>query len=253
MADKTTADNEAAGPINEADFLSYTRESRRLGLSIPLVLPLLVIYQVGIVRNGSTTRNVAEVWITNYLADLNVPVATIVNILIVAGLAYALWELQKNGRLLFSYMIVIIFESCLYALLLMVGVSTAACFIHELAMRYLSQTPIDSQALLLSIGAGVYEELLFRLILIGGGMLLLKKLFMWGPVVSGVLMISISALLFSAAHHLGPGSEPVESYVFIFRAVCGAVLGTIFVTRGLGIAVFTHVIYNVLLLVNFPG
>ena len=55
-----------------------------------------------------------------------------------------------------------------------------------------------------------------------------------------------SSLLFSAVHHLGPLGEPLDGYVFTFRAICGLLLGVVYLTRGFGLAVWTHSLYNAL-------
>ena len=98
------------------------------------------------------------------------------------------------------------------------------------------------------MGAGVYEELVFRLALIGGGALLLRKVFLWNRRFSVAVMLVISSLLFAAAHHVGPLGEPVESYSFLYRAVCGLLLGLVFLGRGLGVAAWTHSLYNALVM-----
>ena len=58
----------------------------------------------------------------------------------------------------------------------------------------------------------------------------------------------VSSLLFSAAHHLGPLGEPFDAYVFTYRAVCGLLLGIVYLSRGFGVAVWTHALYNALVI-----
>jgi len=99
------------------------------------------------------------------------------------------------------------------------------------------------------IPPGVY----FRLLLIGGGALLLGKVFLWGRRPCVGVMLVISSLLFAAAHHAGPLGEPFESYSFLYRAVCGLLLGVVFLTRGLGVAAWTHAVYNALVLAQQAG
>jgi membrane protease YdiL (CAAX protease family) len=95
------------------------------------------------------------------------------------------------------------------------------------------------------VGAGIYEEVLFRLVLfyILGWLFWLLGL---TPLVSAVLVALVSAFLFSAAHHIGPYGQPFNTYVFLFRVLAGLYFGLLYLLRGFGIAVGTHAFYDVL-------
>ena len=56
----------------------------------------------------------------------------------------------------------------------------------------------------------------------------------------------ISAVLFAAAHHIGPYGEPFDRSVFLFRALAGLYFGLLYQLRGFGVAVGTHASYDVL-------
>ena len=94
----------------------------------------------------------------------------------------------------------------------------------------------------------MYEELVFRLLMVGGGTLVLQKVCRWSPALSMGVCLVISSLLFSAVHHVGPLGEPFDGYVFTFRAICGLLLGVVYLTRGFGVAVWTHALYNALVI-----
>jgi membrane protease YdiL (CAAX protease family) len=95
------------------------------------------------------------------------------------------------------------------------------------------------------VGAGIYEEALFRLLLFSGltWLLLLadfpRPLAGWGAAIS-------SALLFAAAHNFGPNGESFEPYVFIFRTLAGLYFTVLYRLRGFGVAVGAHAGYDVL-------
>ncbi len=95
------------------------------------------------------------------------------------------------------------------------------------------------------LGAGVYEEAIFRLALIPLGYGLLRLL-MTPKVLAGTLAVTGSALLFSIAHHAGLPGEPFTWYAFFFRWVAGVYFAWVFVVRGFGIAVGTHAAYDIL-------
>jgi hypothetical protein len=101
------------------------------------------------------------------------------------------------------------------------------------------------EAIIGYMGAGVYEETLFRLILVPalfGGLRALQM----PQIVSSTLAVAGSALLFALAHHAGAPAEPFTWFAFIFRWMAGVVFAWLFVLRGFGIAVGTHTIYDIL-------
>jgi membrane protease YdiL (CAAX protease family) len=104
------------------------------------------------------------------------------------------------------------------------------------------------QGLGLAVGAGIFEELVFRGLVLTGLLALLRYGLGADRVTGTVLAVLASAWLFSAYHHWGVGGEPYHAAVFAFRFWAGVALGGIFVTRGLGIAAFAHGFYDALLI-----
>lgn len=98
-----------------------------------------------------------------------------------------------------------------------------------------------------SFGAGIYEELVFRLMLITGLAILLVNICKLPRSASSVCIILISAGLFAAQHHPPLGAEPFEMARFVFRTAAGLYLAGLFVFRGFGIACGCHAFYNVIL------
>jgi hypothetical protein len=95
------------------------------------------------------------------------------------------------------------------------------------------------------VGAGIYEEMLFRLLLYSGLVGLLRLL--QTPVPLAVLLSAlVSATLFAAAHHVGPYGEAFDDYVFLFRTLAGLYFAFLYQLRGFGIAVGAHACYDVL-------
>jgi len=103
-----------------------------------------------------------------------------------------------------------------------------------------------SADLLLSIGAGLYEELVFRLMLISMLMLLLKDIGGMRESVAVALAVVVSSLAFAAHHYQPIGNDPFSPRDFAFRATAGAYLAGVFVTRGFGIAVGSHAVYDII-------
>ncbi len=154
---------------------------------------------------------------------------------------------EQNGGRLFSVSKLVL-EAVIYATVMFLTADAAARLVQRHAMDMLSAGNASWPKLWLSVGAGVYEELLFRLILLAGGVFVLHRVFQFRKMPSMALMLVISSLAFSAAHHAGPIGETFDRFVFIFRTVCGLMLGIVFLTRGLGVAAWMHALYNVLVL-----
>src|SRR5262249_23076199 len=95
------------------------------------------------------------------------------------------------------------------------------------------------------VGAGIYEEVVFRLILLGGIRGLLSVVGLSRFVAVSVAMIA-SALIFAVAHHIGPYGEPFERRLFLYRLLAGLYFALVFQTRGFGVSVGTHACYDVM-------
>jgi membrane protease YdiL (CAAX protease family) len=95
------------------------------------------------------------------------------------------------------------------------------------------------------VGAGIYEELLFRLLLYTGLVFILRKTPL--PPLAGVFLAAVaSGALFAAAHHVGPHGEAFEGYTFLFRSLAGLYFALVFEFRGFGISVGAHACYDIL-------
>jgi membrane protease YdiL (CAAX protease family) len=99
--------------------------------------------------------------------------------------------------------------------------------------------------LVTSLGAGIYEELLFRVILTGGLLALLHGAFALRRGVAAPLAVLLSALIFSAFHYVGSLGDTFTIQSFVFRAVAGLAFSGLYVTRGLGITAWTHALYDI--------
>ena len=106
--------------------------------------------------------------------------------------------------------------------------------------------------LMVSLGAGIYEELLFRVLLVGALARLGAVLFGWKPLWAGVMATVVGALIFSAFHYIGPLGDTLELSSFLYRTVAGILLSALYLTRGFGITAWTHALYDVVLALGLP-
>jgi hypothetical protein len=262
----------------------YLRESRSFAFSIVSMLPLIVLYHCGIVQSGYGQRNLAEVWLTGPLSVIGVEAAQVLNIALIAAVVAVLWRSPRSEWLHWRTAAIMVAEACLYAAALYKGVPALAGIVDQRASRVIFAIGLGRVApgvgpacllaigrvapgtgpacplaigrvapVLLALGAGVYEELLFRLLMVGGGAWALTRALGWTAFRSTLVMLVVSSVCFAAVHHIGPLGEPFGSYNFIFRTLCGLLLGIVFLGRGLGVAVWTHAIFNGLVLLQGAG
>jgi hypothetical protein len=200
----------------------------------------------GIVRNG------ADVVLTDLFSWMLGPRGPLVFMALVIG--FALWLIirdKRGGRVSAGTLAAMLGESVLLALLFGVVVGTATVHLvgplRSLAAgRGLDGDPLSK--LTLSLGAGLYEELLFRVVivaLLSNGFRLLLGI---GRLPAGIMAAIGGALLFSAFHYIGPLGEPLRLESFVFRTLAGLAFSGLYLTRGFGITAWTHALYDVAVL-----
>jgi len=96
------------------------------------------------------------------------------------------------------------------------------------------------------VGAGVYEEVMFRLALLPLCVIMLRSMFRMPGKWAAVLAVFVTSLTFSVAHYIGPGGESFSLFSFTFRTTAGCFFAAVFLLRGFGITVGCHALYDVL-------
>jgi Type II CAAX prenyl endopeptidase Rce1-like len=96
------------------------------------------------------------------------------------------------------------------------------------------------------LGAGIYEELVFRLMAITALVIVIVDVLKLPRLAAAIVILLASALLFAAQHHPPLGADPFDPIRFIFRTAAGLYLAGLFVFRGFGIAAGCHALYNVI-------
>ncbi|MCK5738883.1 CPBP family intramembrane metalloprotease [bacterium] len=106
------------------------------------------------------------------------------------------------------------------------------------------------QAIMLSLGAGFYEELVFRLAGVGGFSWLLRTGLRMPKQSSNIIAAIVTSLLFSIFHFWGNMGEDFTTNAFIFRSLAGLFFSMLYLGRGFGITVYTHTFYDLLFLLR---
>lgn len=143
------------------------------------------------------------------------------------------------------YFIWLLAECVVYAFLFAILISQFLELILNLNTQDNLSQLSKLQLYALSLGAGLYEELFFRVILVSGLFYLFRNLFRKNRYAYAVAAI-ISALIFSSVHYIGDFADTWAMGSFLFRFLFGLTLNVIYVIRGFGCAAWTHAIYDLI-------
>ncbi|MEZ4382337.1 MAG: CPBP family intramembrane glutamic endopeptidase [Nannocystaceae bacterium] len=213
-----------------------------------LVFPLFVTYQVGILSRGGRGQNGVD-FVTRSLIELcERDLGNYLTILAGMCVAYLaiLVILRRYGSISPRAFVPMIVESSFYA----VTMGTLILFVLQ---RFLDivpglavAAPDPVSVLVIAAGAGLHEELIFRLLGMGGLGWLLAGI--TGRRRAWLAALVISSLVFSMAHHVGPAGEPFTYDAFIYRTLAGVFFAIVYQIRGFAVAAWTHALYDVYVL-----
>jgi hypothetical protein len=243
-----------------ASSTRYWRASRAPRYSLTFAFPLLVAYEVLAFTLSHDSlagvRNGADVLLKSVFVLFGGRNGLIVfgGLLVGTGVALVWRDRRRSGPIEGRVFALMLVESIVYALLfglvtgtltglLLGGLRTAT------ALRLVVAPPGMSLAtqLMISLGAGIYEELMFRVLLVGALAWTARRLFGWGPGAAGLFATVLGALVFSAFHYVGPYGDRLELGSFTFRAIAGVLFSGLYLLRGFGITAWTHALYDVFL------
>ena len=243
----------------------YLEHSSSPLVSLVFVLPLILFYEMG-TRGGlgiarplsdhSTPQHVIAFSLLQQFFSLFGATGRSLPALAVVGILLA-WHIarQDRWRVRWTTLGGMAFESALLSLPLL---ALSVILAHMLRIVLLaaahpalsvSRLPPDD-LLILCLGAGLYEELVFRLILLTLLTLLFKDLLQFPRRASALAVVLVSAVIFSGYHYLGP--ESFHWRTFAFRGLAGIYFGVLFLTRGFGVTAATHAAYDILVLLILP-
>ena len=265
----STAENPAftapsSGSLDLAD--DYWDEARRPLASLLFLAPLLVGYEIAIVSlSGAGLRNGADAWMRGWLIGLGFELPWILPAAVAVTLLA--WHVRKRDAAQFqvSTFLGMLGESLLFALVLILcGQMLHSAMGEPLPEAMIAKWNVSPMQLrvISSVGAGLYEEFLFRLLLLPT-LIASVGLACRNTTITAVIAVVTSSLVFAAAHYLPVDAsalspvayvdameavwqQPSLWYGFLFRGLAGAAFGTLFVLRGFGVTVGSHAFYDVL-------
>ncbi|GAA4430010.1 CPBP family intramembrane glutamic endopeptidase [Bremerella cremea] len=234
----------------EIPEINYWQATSRPLTSLVFVLPMLAIYEAGILLLGpGAIRNGVDVWLRQFLELLGLgqyfllPVLTIGILLAWHHLKHYPWQLRPTNLPLMAAesMVLGLFLLCL------AHFQASVMQMQIVAASTGPEVDVTTKQVVAYFGAGIYEELLFRLMLIPVLIVFIQG-FAFPKVIATFAAMLISSLIFAAAHYnlFVPGGDPIDGYTFLFRLSAGLIFASIFALRGFGIAAGSHAMYDVL-------
>ncbi|MEM1423032.1 MAG: CPBP family intramembrane glutamic endopeptidase [Planctomycetota bacterium] len=109
------------------------------------------------------------------------------------------------------------------------------------------------ERLTIAIGAGLYEELLFRLLGFTVCMLVVEDLLRLGKRAGLVCALVVTSLAFALYHDPQLASGAFDWRLASYYAIAGAYFGIVYAARGFGIVVGVHALYDLVVLVDPLG
>ena len=214
--------------------------------SLYFLLPLLVIYEIGALTLLSDTQLTATRLLGQFFAMFGVTGVHLPAIAVVGALLGMHIARKKDPWLPELKLYPVMWgESLVLALPLFV--------LMTVLLRDQPLTVGDGEIpwglwrhdMVIAIGAGVYEELLFRLVAIAAIHAVTKDLLSLPEEVCIIASVGISSLGFALVHFLG-AHNPFTMTKMLFYTVAGVYFAAIYLTRGFGIVVAVHALYDVL-------
>jgi hypothetical protein len=229
-----------------------TENPRNLLTSLMLVFPLLIFYHLGVLQTRGML-NGAD-FLTSFIVQTFGPNGYLVFVAtVVVSFAVLAFLLRKRQHFNARMIAPVLLESTIYALTMGGLILLIMTRILHIDPPRLAANTIESAGVLtrlvMSVGAGVYEETVFRLGLLTGLALLFERVFRLQRFVAVSGAFLLSSMAFSAVHHLGPYGDKLALGIFTFRLLAGLLFGLLFWFRGFAVAVYTHTLYDVMVLV----
>ncbi len=239
QAASSALDREPAAPDASDTYWSISRTPLT---SLVFSLPLVIAYEGGVLLLGrGSPRNGADVWLRTLLDHLGFGQYFLLPMLTAVGLLA--WHHVQHDRWRWSAGVLAAMagECVLWAALLM--------SLGRLQDRFWPLAMADGEGffarLIAYCGAGLYEEVLFRLLLLPAIAWLLMQ-FGAAHGAATIWAVIASSVLFSLAHYVGPLGDTFQWYSFTFRFLAGMFFAVLFSLRGFGIAAGAHAAYDML-------
>ena len=231
--------------------MSYLLKSRTSFYSFLFTLPLFFLYEVNILflswDDILVVRNGADFLMRNILESFDIYGLYGLGLVFFIGLLVTYIFFIKEDQqqeVNVNFLFIMLAESMLWSVVL---------YFLLFKFMVLLMNPVGKtilQQVTLAIGAGIYEEVLFRVLLIACLSGILGFVFMWAKTFKNIIAVVLSGGIFSAFHFMGEYGDFFSMELFLIRFFAGLILGVLYMYRGFGITAYTHSIYDLIVLIR---
>ena len=231
--------------------MSYLLKSKTSFYSFLFTLPLFFLYEINILflswDDILVVRNGADFLMRNILESFDIYGLYGLGLVFFLGLLVTYIFFIKEDQqqeVNVNFLFIMLAESMLWSVVL---------YFLLFKFMVLLMNPVGKtilQQVTLAIGAGIYEEFLFRVLLIAGLSGILGFVFMWDKTFKNIIAVVLSGGIFSAFHFMGEYGDFFSMELFLIRFIAGLILGVLYMYRGFGITAYTHSIYDLIVLIR---
>ena len=244
------AGNSSSLPLKSA----YQTETLRPIVSLVFIVPILLVYELACIGFDQTAiRTGVDQWLHQFLSTMGIGPVIVLPILTAGVLLFLHHRNGDNWQMHPKTFLAMLVESAGLGMILFFAARAYHLFAYDLEVTAVACSIAgESNRHWLGdtfgyFGAGIYEELIFRLLLLPGLIVLFSK-FLDRKRTAMLLGLLVTSLLFAISHYniINPAGTSFELSSFVFRFLASVLFCVIFIYRGFGIAVGTHVAYDVL-------
>ena len=231
--------------------MTYLKYTNNLLTSSLFIFPFLIIYEFlaffKFKNSAYQIRNTADIILRDIVGIFSSNVMLFYSLLLLIIFLFFLifkYEDIKKYKFNLPYISIMYIEGIIFGIILVFLLNGIDIFNFNITI-----VPSYDYSLLFyfCIGAAIWEEILFRLILINLFFFISKKLSINNNF-SFIVSITFSSVLFSLFHYIGSLGDTFSMYSFIYRFVGGLYLSILYYYRGIGISMMSHFIYDFLLI-----
>lgn len=211
---------------------------------------MLIAYEICIFTMNHSDivgmRNGADILFRQFFALYNVYGFYVVGFVVILSFLITYYfqsRGKKAGKFRGQFFLLMLIESMAYGLLMFLLIDRLGGFTMSIG----SSSEIR-QMIVLALGAGVYEEFIFRVIFITAFLFLFKDIFKLHPAISGILSVILSSFIFAAFHYMGAFGDAFNLRSLAIRFAAGVFLSCVYYFRGYGITAYAHTIYDVMVI-----
>ena len=230
---------------------NYFSNTKNILVSLIFIFPFVLLYELicffYFKNQNYQIRNSADVIIRDFFNLFGSFSEQIYSIILFAILLFIYFINKTNNKkfsINYKYLLLMFIEGVSFGFLLLL-------LLNDLSIFHISKNLYQSNLLLnlyLCIGAGIWEEILFRLLLFSFLYKIIKIFLKEQHILTLFLSVLLSAIFFSSFHYIGNNADIFNLYTFFIRMLGGTVLALLYYYRGFGIVVITHISYDFILL-----